>query len=189
MHSLPIALTSAIGDFAPVFARPVWPPVQVLMTGALRAPGQRTVPALRRMMGRRAAPDLQTSHRVLHRALWPPRNARRLILRRSVAVCIPRRGIVCGRDNTIERRGGDQSTAQSISRAPVWSSHTPVVQVSGLRWLAGRVLAPLAWADRVWARPVRTVLGPSERFYAQRGRRHQPLTARAWPRMRRVVRW
>jgi hypothetical protein len=51
------------------------------------------------------------------------------------------------------------------------------------------VLAPLSWADRVWALPLLTVLCPSERFYAQRGRRHQPLTARAWQMMRLVVRW
>ena len=69
------------------------------------------------------------------------------------------------------------------------SSHTHVVKASGLRWLACMVLTPLAWADRVWALPFLTALGPSERFYAQRGRRHQPLTARAWQMMRLVVRW
>ena len=35
MLSLPIAFRSAIGGFAPVFSRPVWQPVQVLMTGAV----------------------------------------------------------------------------------------------------------------------------------------------------------
>ena len=34
----------------------------------------------------------------------------------------------------------------------------------GLRWLAGMLLVPRAWADRVWARPFLTGLGPSERF-------------------------
>jgi hypothetical protein len=51
------------------------------------------------------------------------------------------------------------------------------------------VLAPLSWADRIWALPGLTVLGPSERFYEQRGRCHQPLTARAWQMMQLVVRW
>ena len=45
MLSLPIAFTSAIGVFAPVFSRPVWQHVKVLMTGAVLAPGQRTVTA------------------------------------------------------------------------------------------------------------------------------------------------
>jgi len=64
-----------------------------------------------------------------------------------------------------------------------------VVKASGLRWLACMLLAPLSWADRVWALPFLTVLCPSERFYAQRGRRHQPLTERAWQMLRLIVRW
>jgi len=189
MLSLPSALTSAIGVFAPVFSRPVWQHVKVLMTGAVLAPGQWTITAILRMMGRSAAPDFQTYHRVLNRAVWSPLTASRLLLRLLVAVCIPRGVVIVGLDDTIERRRGEQSKAQGLSRDPGRSSHTPVVKASGLRWLAWMVLAPLAWAARVWALPLLTALGPSERFDEHRGRRHQPLTARAWQRMRRVVRW
>src|SRR5262245_14385836 len=187
--SLPIAFSSAIGVFAPVFSRPVWQPVKVLLTGAVLAPGQRTVAAILRIMGRRAAPDFETYHRVLNRAVWSPLTASRLLLRLLVAVCIPHGVVVLGLDDTIERRRGDRITAKGIYRAPVRSSHTHFVKVSGLRWLACMVLAPLSWADRVWALPCLTVLCPSERFHEQRGRRHQPLTARAWQMMRLVVRW
>ena len=55
-----------------------------------------------------------------------------------------------------------------------------MVKASGLRWLGCMVLTPMAWANRVWALPFLTVLCPSERFYAQRGRRHQTLLERAW---------
>ena len=189
MLSLPIAFRRAIGVFAPVFSRPVWPHVQVLLTGAVLAPGQRTVTAILRIMGRSAAPDFQTYHRVLNRAVWSPLKASQLLLRLLVAVFIPRGVVVCGLDDTIERRRGEQITAKGIYRDPVRSSHTHVVKASGLRWLACMVLAPLAWADRVWALPFLTALCPSERFYAQRGRGHQPLTARAWQIMRLVVRW
>jgi hypothetical protein len=189
MLSLPIAFSSAIGIFAPVFSRPVWQPVKVLMTGAVLAPGRRTVTAILRMMGRSAAPDFQTYHRVLNRAVWSPLTASRLLLRLLVAVCIPQGVLVCGLDDTIERRRGEQITAKGIYRDPVRSSHTHVVKASGLRWLACMVLVPLSWADRVWALPFLTALCPSERFYEQRGRHHQPLTARAWQIMRLVVRW
>jgi len=188
MLSLPIAFSSAIGVFAPVFSRPGWQHVKVLLTGAVLAPGPRTVTAIWRIRGRSAASDFQTSHRVLHRAVWSPLTASRLLLRLLVAVFVPRGVVVGGLDDTIERRRGEQSAAKGIYRAPVRSSHTPVVKASGLRWLAWMVLVPLAWADRVWARPLLTALCPSERFYAQRGRRHQPLTARAWQLMRLVVR-
>jgi hypothetical protein len=72
MLSLPIALSSTMGIFAPVFSRPVWQHVQVLLTGAVLAPRQRTVPAILRIMGLSAAPNVQTYHRVLHRAVWSP---------------------------------------------------------------------------------------------------------------------
>jgi hypothetical protein len=189
MLSLPITFTSVIGVFAPVFSRPVWQHVKVLMTGAVLAPGKRTVTAILQSMGRSAAPDFQTYHRVLNRAVWSPLTASRLLLRLLVAVFIPRGVIVLGLDDTIERRRGEQITAKGISRDPVRSSHSHLVKVSGLRWLAGMVLTPLSWADRVWALPFLTVLCPSERFYEQRGRGHQTVTERAWQMIRLVVRW
>jgi hypothetical protein len=164
MLSLPIAFRSAIGVFAPVFSRPVWQHVKVLMTGAVLAPGQRTVTAILRLMGRSTAPNFPTYHRVLNRAVWAPLTASRLLLRLLVAVCIPRGLVVFGLDDTIERRRGKQITAKGISRDPVRSSHAPVVKASGLRWRGCMVLPPLAWANRVWALPCLTVLCPSERF-------------------------
>jgi hypothetical protein len=51
------------------------------------------------------------------------------------------------------------------------------------------LLTPLAWANRVWALPCLTVLCPSERFYAQRGRCPQTLLERAWQSIQLVRRW
>jgi hypothetical protein len=189
MLTLPIAFSSAIGVFAPVFSRPVWQHVKVLMTGAVLAPGQRTVTAILRIMGRSTAPNFQTYHRVLNRAVWSPLTASRLLLRLLVAVFIPRGIVVFGLDDTIERRRGKQITAKGIYRDPVRSSHAHLVKASGLRWLGCMVLTPIAWANRVWALPFLTVLCPSERFYAQRGRHHQTLLERAWQSIRVVRRW
>src|ERR671929_1940815 len=103
MLSLPIAFSSAIGVFAPVFSRPVWQHVKVLMTGAVLAPGQRTVTAMLRIMGRSAAPDFQTYHRVLNRAVGSPLTASRLLLRLLVAGFIPPGVILFGLYCTIGR--------------------------------------------------------------------------------------
>jgi hypothetical protein len=189
MLSLPIAFSSVIGVFVPVFSRPVWQHVKVLLTGAVLAPGKRTVTAMLQIMGRSAASDFQTYHRVLNRAVWSPLTASRLLLRLLVAVFIPRGVVVVGLDDTIERRRGEQIKAKGIYRDPVRSSQAYFVKVSGLRWLACMVLLPLLWANRVWALPFLTVLCPSERFYEQRGRRHQTLTERAWQMIRLVGRW
>ena len=189
MLSLPIAFSSVIGIFAPVFSRPVWQHVKVLLTGAVLAPGQRTVTAILRIMGLSAAPHFQTYHRVLNRAVWSPLHASRLLLRLLVAVFVPRGVVLFGLDDTIERRRGEQITAKGIYRDPVRSSHAHMVKASGLRWLGCMVLTPIAWANRVWALPFLTVLCPSERFYAQRGRRHHTLLERAWQIIRIVRRW
>jgi DDE superfamily endonuclease len=189
MLSLPIAFSSVIGVFVPVFSRPVWQHVKVLLTGAVLAPGKRTVTAMLQIMGRSAASDFQTYHRVLNRAVWSPLTASRLLLRLLVAVFIPRGVVVVGLDDTIERRRGEQIKAKGIYRDPVRSSQAYFVKVRGLRWLACMVLLPLSWANRVWALPFLTVLCPSERFYEQRGRRHQTLTERAWQMIRLVGRW
>src|SRR5438445_9416890 len=161
MLSLPIAFTSAIGVFAPVFSRPVWQHVKVLMAGAVLAPGKRTVTAILRIMGRSAAPNFQTYHRVLNRAVWSPLTASRLLLRLLVAVFIPRGVVIFGLDDTIERRRGEQIKAKGIYRDPVRSSHTHVVKASVLRWLACMVLTLLACAYRVWPLPFLTALCPS----------------------------
>src|SRR5207244_6749464 len=108
MPPFPGGFTRGIGVFAPVFSRPVWQHVKVLLTGAVLAPGPRTVTAILRMMGRSAAPDFQTYHRVLNRAVWSPLTASRLLLRLLVAVFVPRGVVVCGLDDTIARRRGDQ---------------------------------------------------------------------------------
>ena len=126
---------------------------------------------------------------MLNRAVWSPLTASRLLLRRVVAVGIPRGVIIFGLDDTIARRRGPQSQANGLYRDPVRSSHAQVVNVRGRRWLACLVRTPRPWAHRVWAWPFLTGLGPAARVYAPRGRRHQTLTARAWPMMRLVVRW
>ena len=189
MLSLPITFTSVIGVFAPVFSQPVWQHVKVLITGAVLAPGKRTVTAGLQIMGLSAASDFQTYHRVLNRAVWSPLKASRLLLRLLVAVFIPRGVVIFGLDDTIERRRGDQIKAKGLYRDPVRSSHAYCVKVSGLRWLACMVLPPISWANRVWALPFLTVLCPSARFYEQRGRHHQTLPERAWQMIRLVVRW
>jgi hypothetical protein len=82
MLTLPTEFLSVIAVFAPVFSKPVWPHVKVLSTGAVLAPGRRTGTAILVIMGRRAEPHVQTSHRVLNRAVWSPLTASRLLLRR-----------------------------------------------------------------------------------------------------------
>ena len=189
MLSLPTTFISVIAVFAPTFSNPVWQHVKVLLTGAILAPGRRTVTAVLRVMGVSTDPHVQRDHRVLNRAVWSPLMASRLLLRLLVAMFVPWGVVVFGLDDTIERRRGDHMSAKGSYRDPVRSSHAHFVKVSGVRWLCCMLLTPMTWAGRVWALPCMTVLCPAERFYEQQGRGHQTLVERAWQSIHVVVRW
>src|SRR5512135_2666995 len=94
-----------------------------------------------------------------------------------------------GLDDTLERRWGRKIAARGIYRDPVRSSHGHFVKASGLRWLSLMLLAPIPWAQRVWALPFLTVLAPSERYYQGKGRKHKKLTAWANQMLLQVRRW
>lgn len=188
MRSLPTTCISVMAVCAPVFSKPLWPHVNVLLTGAILAPGKRTVPSALGVMGLSAAAHVQTYHRVLNRAVWSPLGASRLLLRLLVAVFGPAGVVVCGLDETIERRRGAHIQAKGLYRDPVRSSRAHCVNVSGLRWLCGRLLTPMSWAHRVWALPLMTALCPSEPFDEPQDRRAQTLVQRAWQIIHVVVR-
>ena len=189
MGPLPPTIIQTMLSFAPLFSSQVWPHAQVLLTGAILAPGKRTVSALLRVMGLDHRSDFQTYHRVLNRCVWSPLEGSRLLLQVLLATFTPRGRLVFGLDDTIERRRGDSIAAKGIYRDPVRSSQGHFVKASGLRWLSLMLLVPVSWADRVWALPFLTVLCPSERYYQARGRAHQPLLERAQQMLRLLARW
>ena len=158
MGLLPPTMIQIMSSFAPLFSAQVWPHAQVLLTGAILAPGKRTVSALLRVMGLDHRSDFQTYHRVLNRCVWSPLEGSRRLLQVLLATFAPRSRLVFGLDDTIERRRGDHIAAKGIYRDPVPSSQGCFVKASGLRWLSLMLLVPVSWADRVWALPFLTVL-------------------------------
>src|SRR5574341_128800 len=165
-----------IQAFAPHFSNCIWQHAQVLLLGAILAPGRRTVTAVLRIMGLSEARQFQTYHRVLNRAVWSSWALSRTLLKMLVQTFVPQGPIICALDPTLERRRGAKITAKGIYRDPVRSSHSHFVKASGLRWLSLMLLASIPWAGRVWALPFLTCLAPSERYYEGRARAHKKLT-------------
>ena len=66
MGPLPPTIIQTMSSFAPLFSARVWPHAQVLLTGAILAPGKRTVSVLLRVLGLDHRSDFQTYHRVLN---------------------------------------------------------------------------------------------------------------------------
>ena len=120
--------------------------------------------------------QFQTYHRVLNRAAWSSWALSRELLKLLVKTFVPTGPIICGLDDTIERRRGAKIKAKGIYRDPVRSSQGHFVKASGLRWLSLMLLAPIPWAKRTWALPFLTCLAPSERFYEKKARAHKKLT-------------
>jgi hypothetical protein len=196
MH-LPARFAALVRAFAPVFSQQrTWRRAELLLIGAILAPGKRTVTGLLRIVGLGRERRFTDYHRVLNRAAWDARAAARLLLGLLIAAFVPAGPVVLGIDDTIERRRGKRIAAKGIYRDPVRSSRGHFVKASGLRWLSLMLLAPIPWAGRVWALPFLTALAPSERYCRQRGRRHKKLTdwarqmalqARRWLPGREVV--
>ncbi|MCL6432252.1 MAG: transposase [Anaerolineae bacterium] len=135
MLTLPKKYDTLIAAFAPVFSRRIWPQVQVLVIGAILAPGKRTVTSALQIMGMSDEVHFQNYHRVLNRAVWSGLEVSRLLLGLLVSAFASAGTIVMAIDDTIERRRGAKIKAKGIYRDPVRSSHGHFVKASGLRWL------------------------------------------------------
>jgi hypothetical protein len=186
---MPCEFIALMVAFAPLFSKPVFQHVQILLVGAMLAPGKRTVTQALRIMGKGQDTHFQHSHRVLNRAVWSRLAAGQRLLGLLISTFALHGTIVLGLDDTIERRRGDKIAAQGIYRDPVRSSHAHFVKASGLRWLALMLLVPLPWTARVWALPGLTCLCPSPRYDEQRGRAHRKLTDRARQMLSLIARW
>src|SRR5918992_6252928 len=189
MH-LPSRFAAVILTFAPVFLQQrTWCHAERLLIGAILAPGKRTVTSLLRIVGLNRERRFVNYHRVLSRAAWNALTAARLLLELLIAAFAPAGPVVLGIDDTVERRRGRRISAKGIYRDPVRSSKGHFVKASGLRWLSLMLLAPIPWADRVWALPFLTALAPSERYCREHGRRHKKLTDWARQLALRARRW
>jgi hypothetical protein len=189
MRTLPAKMLHLLNLFMPLFSKRVWPHVQVLLAGAILAPGKRTVSAALRVMGLGQTEHFQRYHRVLNRAVWSGREASRVPLGLLVRTFVPNGPLVIGVDETLERRWGKKIAAKGIYRDPVRSTHERFVKASGLRWVCLMLLVPVPWAGRVWALPFLSVLAPSERYAAERGKRHKKITDWARQTLLLVRRW
>src|SRR5260221_14362448 len=118
MLLLPADIVACLAPFAPLFSRPVWRRAQVLLVGAVLAPGRRMVSSALRAVGLSRLPAFAAYHRVLNRAAWSSLGASRILLGLVVAAFVPTGPLVVGIDETIERRRGKRIAAAGIYRDP-----------------------------------------------------------------------
>jgi hypothetical protein len=188
MPPLPEAIILVLAPFAPLFSHRVWLHAQVMLLGAMLAPGARTVTAALRVMGLAAERHFTNYHRVLNRATWSARHGSRILLGLLITQLVPPGAtIVLGADDTVERRSGRKITAKGCYRDAVRSSKKHVIRCFGLKWVSMMLLVPVPWSRRVWALPCLTALcGPAEQAL-----RHRHKTSVDWVRqmMKQARRW
>jgi hypothetical protein len=191
MLNLPRIIIDLINPFAPFFyGVTTWTKAQILLIGTILTTGKRTVTAALRVMGLQDDIKFAQYHHVLSRAAWKPLDLAQVLLKLLIRTFYgPDEPLVCGIDETIERRWGKKIAARGIYRDPVGSSQSHFVKTSGLRWISLMLLTPIPWAQRIWALPVMTALAPSERYYETRGRQAKTLTERALQMIKQLRRW
>jgi len=182
MLTLPMWMIPLLEAFAPViYGITTWYKVEVLVVGAILAPGKRTISAILRTMGLHQQATYGQYHQVLNRASWSGLAASAVLLRLLLKTFAQTgETLVFGIDETIERRRGQKIAARGIYRDPVRSSQGHFVKASGLRWISLMWLTEIGWVKRIWALPFLTVLAPSERYYE--GQQRQPKTLTDWAR-------
>ena len=177
MLTLPDTIISLLTPFSTLFHRRTWLKSQLLLVGAILAPGKRTVTSALRVMGLEDDRNFARYHHVLSRAVWQPLQLGRTLLWLLLQHMDQGDGsLVFGIDETLERRRGGRIKAKGIYRDGVRSSGRHFVKASGLRWVSLMWLATIPWARRTWALPILTVLAPSERYYRKMGRTPKKLT-------------
>lgn len=174
MLTPPTEIMAVLGSFAQVFSERTWDWVQVLVVGAILAPGKRTVTSALTAVGLSQERQYQRYHRVLNRAKWSSLQASKILVGVLVAAFVATGGtVVLGADETLERRKGQQIKAKGVFRDAVRSSKQYTVKAFGLRWVSLMVLVNVPWSTRVWALPFLTVLAPSEKTNRANSQRHK----------------
>jgi hypothetical protein len=192
MRTLPTEMIRVFAPFAPLFSERVFRHVQVLLMGAILAPGPRKTdgecgfesygsgPA-------EELPSLPPSVEpccVVEQEGSEPSAARApggsLRARRRTAGCRRRR------DPAAPPREEDSCQGDLPRPGAFLSSGGHFVKTRALRWACLTLLAAVPWTSRVWALPFLSVLAPSERHAKEEcakeecAKRHKPLTERAW---------
>jgi hypothetical protein len=189
MVPFPTETVPTIEAFSGLFSPRVFRHVQILLLGAILSPGQRMVTSALRVLGMDQESSFQNYHRVLNRAKWSALAAAGILLRLLVRAFAPVGPLIVGIDETLERRRGKRIAAKGTYYDAVRSSNNIIVKSTGLRWISMMLLAPIPWADCVWALPFLTALMPSKQNCQETGRRYKTSSMWARQMISQLRRW
>jgi hypothetical protein len=162
-------------QFRNLMTAPTYNRARTLLIGTILASGDRTVASALRAAGLAQETGFASYHHVLSRAQWSCLQAAKMLLGFLINAFVPDGPLVLGGDETLERRRGSRISKLGIYRDAARSSKSFFVKSTGLRWTCLTLLAPIPFAQCIWALPFLSVLGPSERYDQEHKRRHKSL--------------
>ena len=109
MPDLPARFAALVITFAPLFVPRTWPHAQVLLIGAILAPGRRTVASVLRITGHARDMHFTNYHRVLSRAPWRARDGSRILLGHLIRAFAPRGPVIVGLETGLSGAGDRRS--------------------------------------------------------------------------------
>lgn len=161
--------------FRNIMTAPTYNRAKLLLIGTLLASGNRTVASALRAAGLAQDAHFANYHRVLSHARWSCLKAAKILLNLLITAFAPDGPLILGGDETLERRRGPRISKLGIYRDAARSSKSFFVKSNGLRWICLTLLAPVPFAERIWALPFLSALGPSERYDQEHQRCHKSL--------------
>jgi hypothetical protein len=189
MAILPDSPRALWHDFAPVFTRPTFRRVLVLLAAAILAVGRRTVANLLRTAGSLAPGDPSDYRRVFSRARWSSLRLAEILARRVVDLLPTGAPILLAVDDTVVAHPGRRVFGKARHRDPVRSSHAFTTWRYGHKWVVLAVLVRFPFATRPWALPVLVALYRGEEDDRREGRRHRTPAQHAIRLTRLMLRW
>jgi hypothetical protein len=189
MDSIPLAARPLLLSWAPLFTRPTFRRVVVLLFAAILTTGRRTIHNLLRTAGILAPGDSSSYRRVLSEASW---SGLRLAaaLTRFVVVHLGTPGpLRLVGDDTVDEHRGKKVYGKSRHRDPIRSSHSYTTYRYGHKWIVVALLVRFAATTRPWALPLLVVLYQAPKDNATQGRRHRTPTALVRLQLRLLMRW
>jgi hypothetical protein len=177
MPALSPEIVQLLCVFAPAMTAPTFANLQVLVTGAMLAPGRRTIAAALRAVGLERTTNFGKYHRFFSRAHWCSLTLSRLLISVLIRCFVPS-GVALQLigDDTVERRRGKQVEYRGLFRDAVRSTANRITYCWGIRWLCVCLLVDVPWSQRPWALPFLLMPVLSEKTCERLHRRHRTLT-------------
>lgn len=154
MLNLPKAMISIFVAFAPLFSRPVFKNVVMLLTAHFLCTGKRTVTNLIRRLGMHQDSKFTKYHYVIRKAIWSPFNASKILFFLMIERLLPKNSpIEINIDTNLNRRRGSKIKGLGYHRDAVASSKSHKVLACGHNWLVVTLRVEIFGSKYKWSLP------------------------------------